>query len=297
MARLVPRRKRSGSYRLWPGSTNWNGKGVDGDLAWQMAPWSFRFWLDIGQRNRPVFEEIVSRLNLTTPEKYSATMRRKQTTLCIMATLDQPVKPKLRGVSHGIGFIIAIGLGIFLFTQSSAFMKPWCVLYSLTLCFMMGASALYHLPEWNPQQRQWMRRLDHCGIFLLIAGSSTPFAFVLPPESQTGWLQVVWAGAFIGCVRALVWITAPKWLVAALAIGVGWAVSPFIPQLKIALGADVFPFIVYGGAAYTLGALAYGFKRPNIFPAYFGYHELFHLLVLIGAGCHYWAVFQVRSIG
>jgi hemolysin III len=207
-------------------------------------------------------------------------------------SLPAPVKPKLRGVSHGIGFFVALGAGIYLSLQVAAELKIWCALYSLALCLMLGASALYHLPEWTATQRQWMRRLDHCGIFLLIAGTGTPFSQVLNADSQRPYLTVLWVGAFIGCARALFWITAPKWLVAILAVGVGWAVIPFIPQLQEALGPQTLSLIVYGGALYTLGAATYALKWPTISAKYFGYHEVFHLFVLLAAGVHFAAVYR-----
>jgi hemolysin III len=131
-----------------------------------------------------------------------------------------------------------------------------------------------------------MRRLDHSAIFLLIAGTYTPFCLVLGGGAGTTLLAVVWAGAALGLVRAIVWPRAPKPLAAALYVLLGWAVVPVLPALGAALGTSALALLGAGGLVYTVGAVVYATRRPDPFPAVLGYHEVFHALVVVAAGLH-----------
>lgn len=165
------------------------------------------------------------------------------------------------------------------------------LIYSVSLCGLFGISALYHRPQWSPQGRKWMRRLDHSAIFLLIAGTSTPLCLAaLPTESTLKLLSILWAAAAIGIFQSLFWVKAPKWLAATLYIIMGWLALPYLPEMKTALGSVKLAYIVIGGVIYTLGALVYAFKKPNPFPRIFGYHEVFHLLVMIAALFHFMVI-------
>lgn len=201
------------------------------------------------------------------------------------------VKPLLRGWSHLVAFFLAVIATAVLVIASPPGRHTWSALvYGLTLCTLFGVSAAYHRPNWRPNARQWMRRLDHSAIFLLIAGTFTPFAVGMPEQSARLLLLVGWGGALIGILRALFWIRAPKPFVAITYLALGWAPVWFGHELTAALGTFGLVWVAIGGALYSLGALAYAFKRPNPWPRVFGYHEIFHALVILAAGCHYVAV-------
>lgn len=160
--------------------------------------------------------------------------------------------------------------------------------YSLSLCTLFGVSALYHRPTWSPESRMFMRRLDHSAIFILIAGTSTPICLLaIPDAGGFHLLSIVWAAAALGVVQSLFWVTAPKWLAAVLYLVMGWLAAPYMPEMKSALGIERVALILIGGLIYSVGALVYAFKKPNPWPKYFGYHEIFHLLVIVAAALHF----------
>ena len=206
--------------------------------------------------------------------------------------MEAPVKPRLRGVFHQYAFYVAVVAGAVLVALSDSsreLLATW--IYAAALASMFGISALYHRVHWrSPRVRTWMRRLDHSTILLLIAGTYTPFA-LLAFDGRIGdlILVVVWAGAAAGLVLNLVWVDAPKWLTAAVFIALGWVGVAAVPEL-LELGVAPLVLVLGGGALYTLGALAYALKRPNPYPATFGYHEIFHLLVVGAAITHFVAI-------
>jgi hemolysin III len=163
--------------------------------------------------------------------------------------------------------------------------------YALALASMFGVSALYHRVTWSsPQVRKWMRRLDHSTILLLIAGTYTPFALLaFDGKLADAILIVVWAGAAAGLVLNLVWVDAPTWVTALVFIALGWVGAVAVPEL-LEFGVAPAVLVFAGGALYTIGALAYAFKRPNPAPLVFGYHEIFHLLVVGAAMTHFVAI-------
>lgn len=210
-------------------------------------------------------------------------------------TLSTPtlVKPQLRGVLHQISFFIALAAGAWLLTRASGTMFWACVVYLISLCGQFAVSALYHRITWQPAARQWWRRLDHSFIMILIAGTGTPLAVALPGDATRSFLMLLWGGAALGVLRAMVWITAPKPLVAVLALALAWFSYPFMPALNAMMGPTSVGFFLGGGVVYSLGAAAYAFKRPDPWPLVFGYHEVFHALVCLGALCHFVAVTRV----
>jgi hemolysin III len=210
--------------------------------------------------------------------------------------MDLPAKPLLRGVFHLYAFFGAVAAGIVLVAVSEgARPRTAAGVYAVSLALMFGASALYHRVPWrSPRVRAWMRRLDHCGIFLLIAGTYTPFALlVFNGTLATVVLVVVWAGAAAGIALKLAWIDAPRWLAAALYVLLGWVGVIAAPQLFAGAGVAWATLIVVGGALYTLGAVAYAVQWPNPVPAVFGFHEVFHVLVVAAAATQYVAVTAV----
>jgi hemolysin III len=198
------------------------------------------------------------------------------------------VKPRLRGVSHEVAFSASVGLGVALvLTADDARSLAAAIVFASCVALMFGVSALYHRPTWTPRARTWLARLDHAGIYLLIAGTYTPVGLLV---LSTGWaipvLSVVWSGALFGILLKVFWVRGPKWLSAVIGVAIGWAgVVAFSQLLSIPVVGLVL--LLLGGLLYTAGALVYALKRPDPFPEVFGYHELFHALVIAAVGCQY----------
>jgi len=202
------------------------------------------------------------------------------------------MKPRLRGVSHQYAFYVAIAAGAALVVLArGAEARVAVAVYALSLCAMFGASALYHRIDWPPRASIWLRRLDHSMIFVLVAGTYTPFA-LLVLEPALGWtlLAIVWAGAIAGVVVSLVWIDAPRWLTAVLYVVLGWLGVMALPELWDRAGAMAVALLATGGVLYTVGALVYARRRPDPAPRTFGFHEVFHALVIAAAASHFVAV-------
>jgi hemolysin III len=201
----------------------------------------------------------------------------------------RPVKPRLRGVSHRWAFFASLLAGVALIPLApSKRAVAAAMVYALSLSALFGVSALYHEVTWSVPVRRWMRRLDHSMIFLLIAGTYTPFGvLVLPGTLALVVLAVVWSGALLGMTLNMVWIDAPKWFSAIVYISLGWVVVVAFPELVSQLGATATGLIVLGGLLYSGGAAVYAFRRPDPAPEVFGYHEVFHALVIAAAIVHY----------
>jgi len=199
-------------------------------------------------------------------------------------------RPRLRGVSHQWTFFFSLVAGtVLVATAPRGEATVAAAIYAVSVAALFGTSALYHRVTWpTPNARRWMRRLDHSMIFLLIAGTYTPFALlVLEGTLATVILVVVWAGALGGIVLKLVWIDAPKPLVAVLYVVLGWVAVAAFPDLFADLGVTTTAMLVAGGLLYTAGAVVYALGRPNPAPAVFGYHEIFHALVIAAAALQY----------
>jgi hemolysin III len=206
--------------------------------------------------------------------------------------VERPLKPRLRGVSHQYAALVAAPAGLALVAASPtpAARLPLAV-YAVALVGLFAMSALYHRVTWSPTARQRLRRLDHGMIFVLIAGTATPFAvLVLPPPVGTAVLAVAWTAALGGMGLRVVWGAAPKWVTALVCVALGWAALATLPALWSALGPWAVLLLVGGGAVYTLGAAVYALRRPDPAPAVFGYHEVFHALVILAAALHFAAV-------
>ena len=203
------------------------------------------------------------------------------------------VKPKLRGVSHEWAFFLSIGFGVTLIVLAEGAEATLAVaIYAVSLSALLGTSALYHRVNWRrPNVRRWMRRLDHSMIFFLIAGTYTPFALlVLNGTLATAILVVVWAGAIAGAIVEMIWIDHPKWASALIYLSLGWVAVAAFPALWSSMGPGGAMLMIAGGLLYTAGAVVYAVQRPNPSPAIFGYHEVFHLLVIAAAVAHFSAV-------
>lgn len=202
------------------------------------------------------------------------------------------VKPRLRGVSHQYAFYVAAVAGVVLVLLAPTGRATLAAaIYAVGLAGLLGTSALYHRITWRPRARRWMRRLDHTMIFVLIASTVTPFALlVLDEPLATIVLVAVWGGAALGAVVKLIWIDAPKWLSAAIYIVLGWVGAIAVPEIGSEAGVLAVVLLALGGLAYTAGALVYAFRRPDPAPTVFGYHEIFHALVIAAAIAHFTAV-------
>jgi hemolysin III len=208
-----------------------------------------------------------------------------------VAETAERVKPRLRGVFHELGFYAGLGSGVALILSAEAGRaRVAAVVFSSSVVACFGASALYHRPTWTPPVRAWLARLDHAGVYVLIAGAYTPFGFlVLSTEWAVPVLAVVWSGALLATLLKLLWPRSPKRLSATIALALGWvAAAAFSQFLKLQLPA--LGLVVAGGLFYTAGAVVYARQRPDPVPRVFGYHELFHLLTVVATGCLYIAI-------
>ncbi len=198
-------------------------------------------------------------------------------------------RPRLRGVFHQYAFFVSLGAcGTLLLAASSGAELLAAVIYAIGLCGVLGTSALYHRIDWSPGKRIWMRRLDHSMIFVLIAGTYTPFPLlVLDHPVATPTLIMVWMAALAGAALKLLWIRAPDWLSAAIYVGVGFLILPALPPLLETLGVLATALLALGGFIYTVGAIIYALKWPDPAPHVFGYHEIFHLCVVAAAALHF----------
>ena len=204
----------------------------------------------------------------------------------------EPLKPRLRGVFHQWAFYVSLVAGALLvaFAPSGRAAVVGAV-YAAALAGMFGASALYHRGAWRPSVRPWLRRLDHSMIFVLIAGTATPVTVLgLEGVLPVVVLAVVWAGALVGASLNLVWIGAPRRLVAMVYVVLGWVGIVLLPETARHIGLAPALLFAAGGALYTAGAVIYMRRRPDPRPAVFGFHELFHVFVIAAALAHFVAI-------
>jgi len=193
-------------------------------------------------------------------------------------------------VSHQWAFFISLATGAALVLAAPPGRATVAAaIYAASVAALFGASALYHRINWaSAAARRWMRRLDHSMIFFLIAGTYTPFALLaLEGTLATVILVAVWAGALGGVFMKLVWIEAPKWVVAMSYVLLGWVAVATFPQLLSGIGITATTLLAVGGLLYTAGALVYALRRPDPAPKVFGYHEIFHALVIVAAALQF----------
>jgi hemolysin III len=201
----------------------------------------------------------------------------------------EPVKPRLRGVLHEYAFFVSLACGLALIlAASNGRARVAAAIYAVALSGLLGTSALYHRVTWRPAARRWMRRLDHSMIFVLIAGTYTPVALLaLKGSLATTILIVLWAGALGGVIFKLLWIDAPKWLFAAVYVTLGLVSAAIIGELPATIGWLGVAGLAGGGLLYVVGAVVYASGKPNPWPKVFGYHEVFHTLVIAAAALHF----------
>jgi hemolysin III len=204
----------------------------------------------------------------------------------------QRTRPRFRGVTHEWAFFASIGVGAALVIGAEgARARVSATVFAATVAAMFGASALYHRVLWTSQRRRLVfAKLDHAAIFLLIAGTYTPFGLlVLSGAWRWTMIAIVWTGAAAAITLKVLWGSAPKWVPATIGIGLGWVGVVAFPQL-VRVGAAGLTLVFAGGICYTAGAIVYARRRPDPVPHAFGYHEIFHLLVVFAAAFQYVAI-------
>jgi hemolysin III len=202
--------------------------------------------------------------------------------------VGQQVKPKLRGWLHAGTFPVVVVAGIVLVSLApSPRARITAAIFSLTAALLFGVSALYHRGHWSPRMTGVLKRLDHANIFLIIAGTYTPFSvLLLPPGPARVLLWLVWGGAVLGVVFRVLWVHAPRWLYVPVYVALGWVAVVYLPDFLHG-GVAAFVLVVVGGLLYTVGGVVYGLKRPNPSPRWFGFHEVFHALTVAAFIAHY----------
>ncbi|MEV5410213.1 hemolysin III family protein [Thermopolyspora sp. NPDC052614] len=197
-------------------------------------------------------------------------------------TGEMPVKPRLRGWLHAgalpatlVAGLVLVALGPTLEARLAS------AIYAFTSALLFGISATYHRGTLSPRIADVLRRLDHANIYLIIAGTHTPFALLaLDGAARVAVLVVVWAGALAGAVFRMTWLNAPRWLYTALYIALGWTAVFALPQLLEGAGVAAVTLVIMGGVLYSAGGVVYGLRRPDPSPRWFGYHEVFHAFTL-----------------
>jgi hemolysin III len=201
----------------------------------------------------------------------------------------EDVKPRLRGWLHAVITPLALVAGIVLVSFSpTTTTRIGSSIFAGTALLLFTVSAIYHRGTWSPKVWAFLRRFDHSNIFLLIAGSYTPFTLILlKGNERVTLLVIVWAGAVLGVLFRIFWVGAPRWLYIPIYVALGWAAIFYAHDFSTAGGTAVITLVAVGGGLYTIGGLVYGLKKPDPFPTWFGFHEVFHSLTIAAFACHY----------
>ncbi|MFJ3405812.1 hemolysin III family protein [Promicromonospora sp. NPDC090134] len=207
--------------------------------------------------------------------------------------VEKKVKPRLRGWIHAGTFPLALAAGTVLIALAPTTAgKISASVFGLSACLLFGVSAVYHRGTWSPRTEAVLRRLDHTNIFLIIAGTYTPLAVLLLPRDQaTVLLALVWGGALVGLLARIFWLNAPRWVYVPVYLALGWVAVAYMGQFWATGGPAVVWLIAAGGVFYTAGAIVYGTKKPDPNPAWFGFHEIFHVCTVLGFACHVVAIY------
>lgn len=208
--------------------------------------------------------------------------------------MSGPDKPRYRGVSHTWAFFGALASTVPLaLTAKSVAATRAAVVFGACLAFLFAVSTLYHRIDWSPVGRQRMRRLDHAAIFVLIAGGYTPLFSLFPLNGSYSALWIIWIGAALGALKSILWPNSPKWVIALLCVALGWAVAGQVIASAAMVGRLTTWMLVASGTIYSIGAIVYALKRPNPAPKVFGYHEVFHAIVILASVCLWLHVYLV----
>ncbi|TDQ52037.1 PAQR family membrane homeostasis protein TrhA [Actinorugispora endophytica] len=214
--------------------------------------------------------------------------------------LFEAVKPRLRGWLHLGTAPLALAAGIVLVCLApTGLSRLASAIYAASAVLLFSTSAVYHVGRWSTRAVAVLRRMDHSNIYLIIAGTYTPFVLlVLDGSLRVAMTALIWGGAFAGVLFKMFWLNAPRWLSTALYLAIGWVAVLFVPQLVGGTHPATWILILVGGVLYSLGAVVYGLKRPDPAPRWFGFHEIFHSLTIAAFVCHYIAVsFVVYTTG
>ena len=205
------------------------------------------------------------------------------------------IKPHLRGWLHLATFPLSVAAGIVLVALApDTKTRIASAVFALSASMLFGSSALFHRGRWSPRWHGVLRRLDHSNIFLLIAGTYTPFALMLlDGRNARILLGLVWTGALLGIAFRIFWIGAPRWLYLPVYIALGWAAIFWLGDFAATAGPAVLTLIIVGGGLYSVGGLVYGLKRPNPIPRWFGFHEVFHSFTIAAFVVHYVGVSMI----
>jgi hemolysin III len=204
-------------------------------------------------------------------------------------TVRDMIKPKLRGWLHAGTFPLSVLLGaILVILAPNERARLSTAIFAVTASMLFGVSALYHRGNWGPLASGVLKRFDHANIFLIIAGTYTPFSVLLLPSGPARTLLwIVWTGALIGVAFRVLWVGAPRWLYVPVYIALGWVALVYLPEFLAGGGIAVFVLVLVGGALYTMGAVVYGLRKPNPSPRWFGFHEVFHAFTVLAFLAHY----------
>jgi hemolysin III len=226
---------------------------------------------------------------MTDPQPLSAAGRISDRLGVHMREALAEVKPRLRGWMHAVTAPLAAAGGIVLVALSpNATTRIGSAVFASTAMILFTVSGIYHRGTWSPRIWAFLRRFDHANIFLLIAGTYTPFSLLLlEGRNQVILLSTVWTGAILGVLFRVFWAGAPRWLYTPIYIALGWAAVFFFQDFVNGTGVAVLTLMCVGGGLYTLGGLVYGFQRPNPWPRWFGFHEVFHTLTIAAFVTHY----------
>ena len=213
----------------------------------------------------------------------------------LLADVAREIKPKLRGWLHLVTFPLSVVAGVVLICLVPTIQaRVAATIFTVCSSTLFGSSALYHRGRWSPRWRAVLQRLDHSSIFLLIAGTYTPFALTLLSSTNAKVLLiVVWGGALAGIGFRVLCRQAPRWLFLPVYIAMGWAAIFWLGDFAAHAGPAVLTLIIVGGALYSVGGLVYGLQRPNPIPRWFGFHEVFHSLTVVAFVVHYVGVSMV----
>jgi hemolysin III len=210
----------------------------------------------------------------------------------VVDDLVRHVKPHLRGWLHAGTFPVALTAGIVLVVLADGTRATVAnAIFAASAVLLFGVSAAYHRGNWTPRAEKRLKRLDHSNIFLIIAGTYTPFSLILLDDHGGGTLLwIVWLAALGGIAFRVFWVGAPRWLYTPVYLGLGWVAVFYLPELFDTGGAAVVTLLAIGGLLYSIGGVVYALKRPNPSPRWFGFHEVFHALTLAAFAAHYIAV-------
>jgi hemolysin III len=205
--------------------------------------------------------------------------------------LSRHLREPFSGLSHLLGALLSCaGLGYMLMhlpPQNAGVYLASYLSFGLSMIIMFSSSAIYHLVEASDLGIKKLKRVDHMAIFIMIAGSYTPFILLgLKNSLATVMFAVIWGIALFGILVKIYWLHAPRWLSTALYLGMGWVAMIVYQPLSENLPSAAIDWLIYGGLAYTLGAVVYACKWPNLHPN-FNFHDFWHLFVLAGAAAHF----------